>query len=166
MNISELLTRENITLAIALIGCAGTISTWIHSYISKRQNINFRILGHLVPEGHSIILYVMLENRSQLPISITSISVYQNDVFYSCTEIPLKVYEVTTRKNKEIVSHNEFFSMAIPIFLPALGGTSGYVYFEAPQKVFQPDATHLTLRLTTNRGKAIERTLSLGELLD
>ncbi len=166
MNIYRLFTRENITLAIALIGCIGTISTWIHSYISHRQNIDFRILGHFISDGHSLILYIMIENKSQLPVSITGIFVRKNEILYSCAEIPLKVYETTTRKNKKIVSHNEYFSMQIPIFLSSLGGSSGYVYFEAPQEVFQSDSTHLTLRLTTNRGKAIEKTLSLGEILD
>ena len=166
MNINIFLTRENITLVIAIIGCIGTISTWICSYMSHRQNLDIRVLGHLIPEGYSVILYVMLENKSQLPISITGISVCQNEILYPCQEIPIKVYETTTRKNKEIVSHNEYFSMPNPIFLPSLCGTSGYVYFEAPQEVFPPDATQLTLRLTTNRGKVVEKTLSLGELLD
>ena len=165
--LKSLFTRENITLVIALIGCLGTITTGLNSYLSNRQNLTFRVLGHLVPEGRSIILYMMFENKSHLPISITSISVFGNGILYSCQEIPIKVYETTTRKNRtEILSHHEYFSMQIPISLPSLGGTSGYVYFEAPQEIFQPDTTHLTFRVTTNRNRAIEMRLPLGDQLD
>ena len=165
--LKHIFTRDNITLLIAIVGCVGTIITGIHSYLSNRQNLSFRVLGHLVPEGRSIILYMMFENKSHLPVSITSVSVFRNGIFYNCQEIPVKVYETTTRKNRtEILSHHEYFSMQIPIFLPGLGGTSGYVYFEAPQEVFQPDATHLTFRVTTNRNKVLEKPLPLGDQLD
>ena len=162
-----ILTRDNVTFAIALIGCLGSLYTLISASVANRQNLDFRILGHFIPESQSIILYISFENKSRLPVSITGISVIYNEIPYPCQEIPVKVYETTTRRNRtEILSHHEYFSMSIPIFLPGLGGTSGYVYFEAPEEIFQPDTTHLTFQVTTNRGKAIKRTLPLGVLID
>ena len=165
--IKNLFTRDNITLMIALIGCLGTIITGISNYFANRQNLDFRILGHLVPTGAAIILYIMFENKSRLPVSITCISVIYNGIPYRCQEVPVKIYETTTRRNRtEILSHHEYFSMSIPISLPGLGGTSGYAYFEAPEEIFQPDTTHLTFRVSTNRGKVTEKILPLGPLLD
>lgn len=109
---------------------------------------------------------MMFTNKSRLPIAITNIGVYINSTFYSCIEIPIVALEETTRCKNEIISHHEYKSLPMPIVISGLGGTSGYVYFEFPEVVFQSDTTHLTFRLSTNRGKAIERKLSLGRHLD
>ena len=39
---TELLTRENITLALSIFGSIGTLVTFISSYLSKRKNLRIK----------------------------------------------------------------------------------------------------------------------------
>lgn len=164
--LQSLLTKENITLFLSILGVLGSFSSWVYIFIKNRKNINFRIVGQRYCDDHSLLIYMMFTNKSRLPIAITNIGVYINSTFYSCIEIPVVALEETTRCKTEIISHHEYKSLPMPIVIPGLGGTSGYVYFEFPEAVLQSDTTHLTFRLSTNRGKAIERKLSLGRHLD
>lgn len=157
----NLLTRENITLALAILGSIGSLSSWIYTFINNRKNLTFHIVGRRYFENESLFLYMSFVNKSRLPISITSIGVKIDDELYSCQEVPIATFEETAPDK-----HREYKSMPMPISIPGLGGTSGYVYFGLPKAVPQADATHLIFRVSTNRGRIIERKLALGTRLD
>lgn len=159
-------TKGNITLLLAILGSIGSVSSWIYTFYKNRKNINMTIIGYKYSDSKSLLLYAMFENKSRLPIAITGICVEINNIYHSCTEIPIIALEETIRQGGNIISHQEYKSMPLPISLDCLGATSGYVYFEFPEEVFQTDSTHLSFRLTTNRGKAFEKILSLGRQLD
>lgn len=163
-----LLTRENITLALAILGSLGTLFTWAYNFLQNRKNISVHIVGHRYSDfdENSFLLYMSFVNNSRIPISITSISINVDGIYHSCQEIPITTFEETTRCKDKILSHHEYKSMPLPIALAGLSGTSGYVYFEFPEGKLQSDATHLIVQVSTNRGKAIEKKLSLGRHLD
>ena len=172
MNLSSFLekflsicTKDNITFALAAFGSIGTAISCGYRLITNRKNLDFNIIGQR-SDSESILLYMAFVNKSRLPISITSISVNINGVFHSCQEIPITTFEETTRCKGEIISHHVYKSIPLPFTIPGLGSTSGYVYAEFPEVKPQPDATHLTFQVSTNRGKVIEKTLSLGHHLD
>lgn len=164
--LTSLLTRENITLSLAIFGSASSVFTWLYSFVVNRKNIQFHIIGQRYSDSESLLLYMSFINKSRLPISITAISVKDNNALYSCQEIPITTLEETTRCGNKVISHHEYKSMPLPITISGLSGTSGYVYFEFPEAKPQLDATRLTFRVSTNRGKAVEKTLSLGRHLD
>lgn len=167
-NLIPFFTRENITLALAILGSIGTLTSWTHTLLGNRKNLNVRVVGQRFSEmnNDSLLLYMSFENKSRLPIAITSIGIKINEITYTCTEIPIVTFQETTRCKGEILSHHEYTSIPLPISLSGLGATSGYVYFEFPGADFEFDATHLNFQLTTNRGRSIEKTLSLGRHLD
>lgn len=164
----SLLTRENITLVLAIFGSLGTLFAWVYNFLHNRKNISFHIVGNRYSDfcKSSLLLYMTFINNSRLPISITSISVNVNGAYHSCQEIPITTFEETTRCKGEILTHHEYKSLPLPIVITGLSGTSGYVYFEFPEEKPQLDAKSLIFRVSTNRGKAIERKLSLGRHLE
>lgn len=162
----SLFTRDNITLALSLFGSFGTAFLMVHNFIINRKNLNMRIVGHRCADKKSLLLYVAFENKSRLPISVTGISVMINEVWYSCIEPPVVALEETFRTGITVTSRHEYKSLSLPISISSLGGISGYVYFEFPEADFRPDATHLKFLINSNRGKVIEKTLSLGRHLD
>ena len=110
MHISNLITRENITLAIALFGAIGTAINATLSLIHNRANLNIRIvkIKDYLP---FFLTYVIFENNSRLPISVTSISIQIDGIFYPCSAIPEKVITNEVKRNGEILSYKETYSM-------------------------------------------------------
>lgn len=165
--IKEMLSRDNLTLALSIFGSVGTLASFLFSVLKNRKNINVEIVGRRFSDNPSFLLvYTLFENNSRLPISITGISVKLDSIWYPCEKIPIVTLTETTRQNGEITSHHEHRSLSFPIFITGLGGTSGYVYFEFPESSLSPNTTHLNFLISTNRGKAIEKKLSLGRQLD
>ncbi len=164
--IISLFNRENITLALSIFGSLGTVFTIFYNIAINRKNLNVRIVGYRYTDKESLILYLAFENKSHLPISVTGINVMINGVWYSCVEPSITVLNETFRTGKIVTSHNEYKSLALPISLPSLGGTSGYVYFEFPEAIFQTDTTRLNFLINSNRGVVVEKTLPLGRHLD
>lgn len=164
---SKYLTRENITLTLSIFGSLGTFFTWLYIFIKNRKNFDIKIVGHLYGyDNKSLLIFVSLTNKSRLPISITDIRIKMFDSIYQCGKIPVKVHEVTTKCKGEILSHHEYFSLSFPISLPELGGASGYLFFDFPELVAQPLSSQVTLLISSNRGKTVEKRLSLGRILD
>lgn len=161
-----LFNRENITLVLSIFGSLGTVFTIFYNIVINRKNLNVRIVGYRYSDKKSLLLYIAFENRSRLPISVTGINVMINGIWYSCAEPPITVLNETFRTGKIVTSHHEYKSLALPISLTSLGGTSGYVYFEFPEALFQTDATQLKFLINSSRGVVTEKTLSLGRHLD
>lgn len=113
-----------------------------------------------------LIIYVAFDNKSRLPISITDISVKINGIYYPCVQPPIVVCKESEKINGVITFRKEHISLAMPINIASLSGTSGYICFEFPPNVFQAAATQLIFSVVSNRGKVFEKTLSLGCRLD
>ncbi len=161
------ITRDNVTLALAIFGSFGTLFSWLFVFLKNRKNLKIHIVGYrFSDDNHSLLIYAMFENRSRLPISITGIYVDIENILYSCEKIPITAFEETIRSGKEIISHREYRSMNLPISIPGLGGTSGYIYFEFPLVSVKPSSKHLNFQLLTNRGKIVQNSLPLGRFLD
>lgn len=156
------LSIQNITFAIAVAGFLMSLATWIKDYISQRQNLTGRILGI---KSYANVTYInlVLENRSRLPIAVTSIDLIYNQNVYTCTALPKRVSSLTERRNKEIVKYTEEFSTALPIQLQQLGASVALVLFERMDLLPPNDAKALNLVIHTNRGNPIQMTLELPE---
>lgn len=143
--------RDNITLALSIFGSAGTLISAILSFIRSRKRISITV-PKLYRNDSSIWLYVLIENNSRLPISVNSISMRFNDELFYASQISQKILEVTQRTGNTITDKKEYFSIQFPISLPALSGTSGYLYFEIPATFFENSSTQLCFQVGTNRG--------------
>ena len=65
--------RENITLAIAILGAVGTIGTWILLSFIHAGTSAFQ-LKRYVPLDRSVAICITILNKSRLPICISNIS--------------------------------------------------------------------------------------------
>lgn len=164
-DLKAIFTRENITLALSIFGSVGTVSTWIYNYIRTRKSFSVELNGYrFSPKG--LLLHIQLINKSTLSLSINEIAIKHNGIEYPCSKIPQKVMETTNKIGKEIVSHNEYYSLEFPINLPALCGASGYLYFSSDSENFPKLSTETTVIIRSNRGRAVEKKLPLTNLLN
>lgn len=164
--LSTLFTRENITLALSIFGSLGSAFTMLHATLNNRKRLQMKIISHVFGDTKMLIIYVAFYNKSRLPISITDISVKIGNVYYPCVQPPIVVCRENEKINGVVTFHKEHTSLAMPINIASLNGTSGYVCFEFPLNAFQSDATQLIFSVASNRGKVFEKSLSLGRLLD
>lgn len=163
--LKALFTRDNITLALSIFGSIGTVGTWLYNYIKTRKSFTVELNGYRFNQK-GLLLHVQFINRSTLSLSINEISIKHNDIEYPCSKIPQKVLETTNRIGREIVNHKEYYSLEFPINLPALCGSSGYLYFSSDSNNFPQISTEVTVIIRSNRGRAVERKLPLTNLLN
>lgn len=164
MNINNLLTKDNITLFLAIFGALGSLFLFIRQFLFERVNIDINIPGICEPERGSLIAYFSFTNKSHLPVSITGISIVYNNKLYPCEQIP--DYIINDTYSMGSLPNSAIQNTPLPIFLPSLGAACGYVLFLAPSTDFQFPSKHLTVRLSTNRNQIVERTLEPESLLD
>ena len=163
---THIFTKDNITFALSIFGSLGTLFTLIHKLFSNRKHLQMKIIHHILDDDKRFIIYASFVNKSMLPISITNICIKIDDVYYPCMQPPVVACEETTRINGRIVSYKDFLSLPMPINLPPLSGSSGYICFEFSRAPFQPDSKELIFSVSSNRGKVFEKKLSLGRPFD
>ena len=151
---------DKLTFVLALIGSLGTAYSIIMTFYWHRVSIECNIIEYC-PSKDALIAYMFFTNHSRLPISITNICLWNNDVLYNCVHTPEIVQFVSRTSGKQEAIH----SSPLPINLPSLSGTSGYVYFLFPQENFEVSSKSLTVELSTNRHLTLRKTLSLEKSL-
>ena len=154
------LTKENITLAIALFGAIGTIFTWILNAIHNHKNLDLKIV-QISRTEKQLTMYLSILNKSQLPISISGIAILLNNVYYPCDVISHSAYTIHY-SNKD----TDICTLPFPITLGSLSGTSGYIEFDISSNASKFFSNPLTVQVSTNRGKAIEMKLNFEDLVD
>lgn len=153
----SIFTKENITLIIAVIGCAGSVSLWIYNFVTSRCKIDMELVRMYEPDI-MIACYVAFTNRSRLPVSITSVCVVIDGVCFQCIPISYPVFTVTNSKTGEIIQQH--FTLSLPINLCSLSGVSGFLAFDIPREFLKKTSTPLTFEVSTNRGRLFRKTLS------
>ena len=152
------------TFVLALIGSLGTAYSVIMTFYWHRISIDCNIVEYC-PSKDALIVYMSFTNHSRLPISITDICVWNDCVLYSCAHTPEIVKTVSRTLNNGQTYQKAIHSASLPINLPSLSGTSGYVYFLFPQGNFEVSSKSLTVELSTNRHMTLRKTLSLEKSL-
>lgn len=152
------------TFVLALIGSLGTAYSVIMTFYWHRISIDCNIVEYC-PSKDALIVYMSFTNHSRLPISITDICVWNDCVLYSCVHPPEIVKTVSRTLNNGQTYQEAIHSASLPINLPSLSGTSGYVYFLFPQGNFEVSSKSLTVELSTNRHMTLRKTLSLEKSL-
>lgn len=112
----NLLTRENITLALSIFGAAGTLFTFITSYVSKRKNLNIQITkSSYRTDTHMLLITLTFENRSVLPIAITSIKCFTDKQEFPLFEHPICVKEYAHSRGKEVIDRKFLYNIIFPL---------------------------------------------------
>ena len=156
--IYSLFTKENVTFIIAVAGFGISLFNLAH----RRKSISARIVKcHTNPQITSI--YIAFSNNSELPISITRISLELNGRYYDATDIPRLITTRTRTIGREVVRRQEIFSTAIPFQIGSLGATTCLAAFERLPTELAADSTQVTLLVGTNRGKALKMSLELPQ---
>jgi len=161
----SLFTYDNITLSLAILGSLGTLAGAIRILIQNHKRIKITILAYR-NDCNLHIFYLLLENQSNLPISINQIFLLSDKHRCRCILLPKVEIKVNSSRNNIITHSSEYRSEAFPVNLPGLSSHASFVLFE-PHEPLQIDSSKaVTFEVHTNRGKASRIELSLAGVPD
>lgn len=161
----QLLSRENITLALALFGTVGTLINALINFFHQRLKLRFE-LTNLSVIARTFHIYAIFTNFSRLPVSISSISVKIKDRWFPCSFIPVKMSERTRTVNSQVLPPIETYSTPMPIEIGSLGSFGGFFVFDNFPKDLQLPAIPDSFLIATNRGNIIQKIQSKDDLSD
>lgn len=148
---ATLFSKENITLFIAIVGFAGTIISWIASFLRHRRNISVQIIDY-AQRLHVIQLFIRIQNNSSAPLAIHSVSISGHDDTFSCELIPKRIREFDSDPTK---------SPMFPINLVAKQGYQCFLEFLYCEDIELAPGKTIGLIIHSNRGP-INKSVTLG----
>ena len=161
----SLITRDNITLLLSVIGALGTCITLISSFLHKRKNLKIHITdAEYNKNQNQMLLTLAFENRSQLPIAITSVRIFLNGHELSAAKYPICVSQYTHRHGSEVVDRKFLYNLNFPITIQQLGAFAGKMLLEFSPKELENPSTPLTLQVHSTRGKVQQITLPCDQI--
>lgn len=163
--ISMVFTRANITLVLSIFGSVGTLVTFISSYLTKRKNLKISITTSVYRKDlYWLMCAITFENRSRLPIAITSISATANNKTIEPKPYPCCINNYAHRIGNDVIDRKFEYNLNLPADIQQLSALSGYVLFELSPKEIENLSTPLTLAIQSTRGRAQKIELSPNQI--
>ena len=147
----EIITFENVSFMLGLIGSAGT--AW--QLFQSRRNLHLSLpyFGYS-QEKQLALAYIQFDNLSNSAISITDVSIVINGITYPCNKLPTIVASSNRKIGGKTVSSSSLYNMSLPVCLSGYGGSSGYFVFQIPLESAPSDSTHQRFLISTSRGSS------------
>ncbi len=150
-SVKEIVTFENITFLLGLIGSVGTAWQVIQS--RRKIRLSLPYFGYSA-EKQLALAYIQFDNLSNSAVSITDVSIVINGITYPCNKLPTIVASSDRKIGGKTVSSDSLYNMSLPVCLSGYGGSSGYFVFQIPLESVPPDSTHRTFLISTSRGSS------------
>lgn len=151
-------TRDNITLALAILGSILSTFNFVKNLITnrKRLSVNFdRATILLCRTNHPILFRMIIENKSRLPICVSRMFLECNGKKFEFEWVPEYVHHAAEKQGKQILTHNEHLSTGFPSIAQGLGAIGGFFFLYTDKDYTGDDLVKhpVQLILNTNRGK-------------
>lgn len=150
-SVEEIVTFENITFLLGLIGSVGTAWQVIQS--RRKIRLSLPYFGYSA-EKQLALAYIQFDNLSNSAVSITDVSIVINGITYPCNKLPTIVASSDRKIGGKTVSSDSLYNMSLPVCLSGYGGSSGYFVFQIPLESVPPDSTRRTFLISTSRGSS------------
>lgn len=158
-------TKDAITLILAIIGAVGTFTNYFFSYLAKRKNLKITVarIALKIPIN-TLVVSLCFENKSQLPISITSISFLVDEIETMPCKYPELVEEHYVERKGVLVNSKFLYNLNLPLDIQQLGAASGHILLDISQEKLQNLSTPLIVQVHSTRGKVQKITLPLDQI--
>lgn len=150
-SVKEIVTFENITFLLGLIGSVGTAWQVIQS--RRKIRLSLPYFGYSA-EKQLALAYIQFDNLSNSAISITDVSIVINGITYPCNKLPTIVASSNRKIGEKTVSSSSLYNMSLPVCLSGYGGSSGYFVFQIPLESAPSGSTHQRFLISTSRGSS------------
>lgn len=156
--ICKYLTRDNITLAIAIAGFLLSVINIVKDLILNRSKISInldRATMLLYRSNHPILFRMIVENKSRLPICISRMFLVCNGKTFEFEWIPERVFNGTERQGEQVLDSNNQYSTSLPSVAQGLGAIGGFFFVYTDNDYTIDDLIRYPSKIivNTNRGK-------------
>lgn len=152
------------SLLISAVSLALSASVWVKTFWVERRRLRLSI-RLLQTKGDTAYMFLMIENKSRLPVAISQITLLQRCghgyLRTACRPFPKEVISRKKTVKGVITDLPPLYSDQLPISLSGLSSKCCIVLFEDIPKAILPLSTHLTLEILTNRGMRARKKLLL-----
>ena len=159
------------TIISGVLGFAGFIISLINliNHIkSQRVNLDIVFLRYTSREyingNKRLFVHYQVNNKSQLPISITDIRVLVNNKLYT-EDYGTHIVHSSRYKDADIDEYVPTYNEHLPINLECLHSHCGYIVFSIPEDIFPNLDKGLIFEIRTNRNKVIQTRFSPNEVV-
>lgn len=143
----NLLTRENVTLAIAIIGCLLSLWNFFKDLYHNRLNISVACYASL-DLGDYYFVKIAFINNSTLPVTITRIRIQSADLIYEAAQESLSYYEYSYPDRRGRSGER---TACVPIGIESFGYKSVVLHFVKSK--FHYPSNPVKMIISTNRGE-------------
>lgn len=151
-----------ITFWIAVASFLMSLASWVKDAVTQRMRLESHIvLCHTAPNSPAAYLYLVVANKSRLPLTITDIALVIGGKEVHCVSRSKLVSTKSLHRGKEIIEQTSEYSTPLPIQIMGLGGSTVLSLFENLPEKIPPDASSLNFSIYTNRGRPKKMTLEL-----
>lgn len=151
--LKDLITKENITFMIAVVGCLLSIWNFFETRYHNHVHLELVYKAHFY--GMDVFLLQMaFENHSRLPICVSRIFIEISSYSFEFNWIPETVLEITQTTGKTITDEIKIRSLTPPIKIEALGIVGGILVANFSENIISEilNTSSCNLLLYTNRG--------------
>lgn len=137
------------SLIVAILSLILSLVNLAVLLISRHKKLEINLISYRIVKLKDFYFHqfqVQILNKSQLPISIKSISC--NNIY--SPKVPYLVKEESLKNKSGIKEYLKTMTFSFPINLSSLEGISGYLEFKSINKI---DLNSLKLDVFSNRGK-------------
>lgn len=155
--ITQICTRDNITLLISVFGFALSIWNFSKEIWNNRSKLklNCKSCNTGINNNETIIYFQLsIENCSRLPISISRMFFEYDNQSFEFRWIPETILTKTRKRNSTITDNQIYYSQQLPHTIDSLGVWGGFfcvhLHHHLAEGLFIKSVKHI--RLHTNRG--------------
>lgn len=153
-----MITKENITLIISLLGLILSISNTTYLFIVNRKSlkVTFKKYIDCNPIDNSMFFNLIIENRSRTKISISRMFLVIDNLKLEFDAYPSPIFSRIDKTGKKVDSSITLYSQTLPKDIDGLCSIGGLFEIEKfPFKEFYK-VNSITLEIYTSRGLIIK----------
>lgn len=151
--------KNNFNTILSILAFIISLINLIYLILTNKKNLTFNIRNYTlanVNKKHFYMFNVEFVNKSRLPISINEITILDNKNKYKIIKSPRLLAEKDTKRNKEIIRHQEVHSAKFPINITGLSSKQEFLVMYGPEKIVNEKTKII---INTNRGKIVKKVL-------
>ena len=149
--VKNLITRDNITLLIAVVGLLLSLWNFFKDLWENRSKVRlvFKSCSITKLHGFDLLFGFSFENLSRLPIAVSRIFLKSNDELFEFEWLPHWIFKQGIEGNNNVI-----YSEKIPNSIEGLGLWGGYFFLSLPKNFNKSDliGAYNKIIIHTNRG--------------
>lgn len=130
-------------IIISIVSFIMSTITWLLVIYRNRFRLDFNVLDFRLLANQFFQVYILIQNNSQIPVSVTEVEMIVNDKAYPC--------ELHPKCLRTDPTHGDLYSVQLPLYLEPYQGIYCYLEFLHAQDIPLTPRSQVFFVVHTNR---------------